>query len=171
MAVDNMTPEEALAELADISVRVDDFVTGTDPKDVFEDVDQSLQAWDTIDNMLAVLNVLKRELSTVVAEIVPEQYTTADGFEIHTVATKTEKWDGAGVLNALGQNMVDAESGEVVRAVPIETLSDVLPAVTGTATSSKWKIRGLLAHLPSVDQYHSYEYKKAQVRRGPKPKR
>jgi hypothetical protein len=163
---DTMTPTEQLLALQE---QVDELLDEIRPAE-FPDVDETLKCWAIVDEIITDLSVLRSEMSNIAAKIIPIGYTTEDGeLEVHTVTPTNTKWDGHGILNALGVPLIDQNSGEVIRAVPVDVLQDVLPACGKGATSSKWKITKLKDHIV-IDPYLTTDYKAASVKYGERPK-
>jgi hypothetical protein len=84
---------------------------------------------------------------------------------VHRTLPKTEKWDGAGVLHALSQTMIDS-NGEMVAAIPYDTARAVIPACGDGQTSSKWKMGELRKAIPNAREFREVEWGEAQIARG-----
>lgn len=163
-----MTPHEAATWLRMLETSLANDLAQLDPDD-WDDVDNTIDAWDTLDRIRAMIAVHVRDLSTRAAKLLPTaEYDAATG-TYHKTTPRTEKWDGFGVVGALGEPFIDADTGELVRAVPVDVLREVLPACGPGATSSKWKRRALAAHM-DVERYSTVEWGTPVVVRGPKPK-
>lgn len=66
-------------------------------------------------------------------------------------------WRGWSLLDALAEDRVDVNTGEVVRAVDVELLRAVLPACgSDESTSSKWNASAVKRYVP-LDLFRSGE--------------
>lgn len=62
-------------------------------------------------------------------------------------------WDGQGLMLRISREMIDTESGEIVRSIPLEVAKLCLPQAT--APSATWKAQGLQASGIDPDDYRS----------------
>ena len=159
-----MTPEQYLRRLAFLATQVDSLHTDID----WDNVDEHVDAWDQLDRLHGDLMVLIRQHSVELAAKLPLEYLHPRAGVIHTTTETRVAWDGAGVLEALTENLIDPNTGEIVPAVATTTLSDVIPAAKQGRRSSKWSISGLRAAGVDPDEYRATSFGDRLLRRGPK---
>jgi len=112
--------------------------------------------WAEADQIQRELGVWVRDLAV---ELGGRLADYPDGFDHPTLGTldarhpaQSTQWDGAAVLSGLSQPLVDG-NGEIVEAVPTETLVRVVPGITHRGkpgTSSRWKV----SELPEALKKH-----------------
>jgi len=116
------------------------------------DLNELVHVWNLLDSARTILTAsMTRWAHAAGAALADVDYDPragldVDGVLVHHVQRSRDEWNGAKVLDLLARPVVDPETGEVTEAVPRSTLDDVLPAVTGGATSSRWKRTGLKQH-------------------------
>ena len=98
-------------------------------------------------------------------------YETATGDVVHLGAGYApERYRGRQLVHALATTMATRD-GELLPAVPVDVLLDVLPGCADDdATSSKWRTTGLRRQLG--DDWRRYRSKDAApqvIKRGPRP--
>jgi len=133
-----------------------------------DDVNAAVALWDSLDRLIGNLMILRRDHAIVLARRIPDQYTAPVGngtVTVHRNLPKTEKWNGAGVLLALSQTMIDS-NGEMVAAIPYDTARKVIPACGDGQTSSKWKMGELRKAIPNATEFRDVEWGEAQIARG-----
>jgi hypothetical protein len=143
-----------------------------DPEWGPEDRDAATETWDRIDRIIGNLRILLRDQGLALARRTDDEHTavTANGaVTIHRHVESSEKWDGWSVLQALAEEVIDRD-GELIGAVRLDTLQEVLPAVGQGQTSSKWKMGGLAKILPNAKDYRKVDYGAALIARGPLPR-
>lgn len=111
----------------------------------------------------AVRNALYPDAIDALADLgVPEGGTAATPYAWGVRRTTVRKpgrveWSGWALCDGLAQDVVDKGTGELVRAVPVDVLRDVLPACgTQRLTSSRWRLEGLQGRVP-IDAYRRQE--------------
>ena len=165
-----MTPQELSDRIAAVLLEGDDM--DRDPRDWGRaDLDVAGEVWDRLDRLIIDLTILRRDHAVVLAHRIDDQQTlyTRDGFvTVHRDLPRSEKWDGHGVIGELADPMV-TKDGDIIDAVPVDVLRDVLPACGPGATSSKWKVTALRQVLPSADEYREVTYGDTIIARGPIP--
>jgi len=145
-------------------------MTGVDPADI--DTDELAVIWDQVDRLTSELAVWVRDLAVEFGDRInalpDRQYEHAVIGPVTVRVNRTEKWDGRGVLAALTHDVIDLGTGEHIDAVRVDTLAQVLPAVTEGQTSSRWKVSGLRAvlgdHAP--DRYRTVKHSRPIAVRG-----
>lgn len=97
-------------------------------------------------------------------------YETATGDVVHLApGYAPERWRGHDVIAELAERFVSAD-GEVVQAVDVGVLVDVLPGCNAPElTSSKWRTTGLRRHLPDWRRYRSRDDAPLVIKRGARP--
>jgi hypothetical protein len=148
-----------------LATAVDDLGT-TEPPD---DRDDLIAAWDRLEQIHRELGVIVRDYATRAGDMLDggEYIHPAIG-PVHAAQTKSERWRGYHLVDRLARPLVDTDTGEIVPAVSVRVLRDVLPACGGEdQTSSRWRTTGLRG-LVDVDQYRTVEYGPAMIRRGPR---
>lgn len=66
-----------------------------------------------------------------------------------------DRWEGHKLLAALARHVADPSTGEMIRAVPLDVLRDVVPGcASDNLTSSRWRITSLRSY---VDPYNYVE--------------
>lgn len=165
-----MTPQELSDRIAAVLLEVTTWTA--DPRDWGRaDLDGAGEVWDRLDRLIIDLTILRRDHAVVLAHRIDDQQTlyTRDGaVTVHRDLPRSEKWDGHGVIGELADPMV-TKDGDIIDAVPVDVLRDVLPACGPGATSSKWKVTALRQVLPSADEYREVTYGDAIIARGPIP--
>ena len=168
-----MTPQELSDRIAAVLVEVAQWTI--DPRDWGRsDLDGAVEVWDRLDRLMTDLAVLRRDHAVVLARRIDNEakaYTRDGSIVIHRDIPRNERWDGHRVIGELAAPLVDTTTGEMVQAVPIDVLRDVLPACGQGATSSKWKITALRKVLQNPEDFREVDYGDAVIARGPLPSR
>jgi hypothetical protein len=134
-----------------------------------DDVDAATEAWDRIDRLITNLGILRRDLAIALARRTDDEHTavTAGGLvTVHRRVETSEQWDGAGVLMALAEEVIDRD-GELIGAIRLDVAQRVLPACGPGQTSSKWKLSELRQVIPKADEYRKVQRGAALIARGP----
>lgn len=97
-------------------------------------------------------------------------YETVFGDVVHLApGYAPERWRGHDVIAELAERFVSAD-GEVVHAVDVGVLCDVLPGCNAPElTSSKWRTTGLRRHLPDWHRYRHRDDAPLVIKRGSRP--
>lgn len=138
------------------------------------DVDECIGIWNALDEAMGALrtrvNRWALETGAALADIEydAKQGYTAYDVTVHHYQPTRHRWNGAKVLDNLECKYVDPETGETVYAVRRDVLDDVLPAVTGGATSSNWRAPKLAEHGVNVAAVRETEWLDPIVKLGPK---
>ena len=146
--------------------------SGPDPQ---LDIETLAERWLQLRQAHRQLGVLINEYETIVGSKLDRlDYDPTEGYEIageriHHSFPSTDRWQGRQLLSDLGIDVVDRDTGEQLRAVPVEVLTQIVPG-TGSdeLTSSSWSVRGL--HNLGVDptDYRTREWKPPKARYGVK---
>lgn len=93
-------------------------------------------------------------------------FVSATGAVVHLDrGYSTEKWRGHALAEVLGRDLIDRETGEVVRAVPVETFRRAVPGCADPElTSSRWRVTGLQGI--DLDRYRTRAETPDVIRRG-----
>lgn len=124
--------------------------TGGGVIDLWLDVDEEHSALSMIRGELAIDAALAaRALLEERGEPVRADLETPSGRIIHLrPGSRSSMWRGYDLVGALAIRYVDHDTGEVVHAVPVPVLHDVLPGCsTPELTSSRWTMTGLKRHM------------------------
>ena len=150
-----------------------ELVEQIDPPDPDTDLDDLCDTWDMLDTIARTLAVHVRTWNTAAADRLAEtDYDPKHGFQshggviVHHRQTSTDRWDGERVLAALAHDIIEPSTGELVPAVPVEVLADVVPAIRGK--SSRWLVGGLRVHGLDPDKYRERQWSAPTMSRGPK---
>jgi hypothetical protein len=138
-----------------------------------DDLDGAIEVWDRLDRLITDLTIIRRDHAVTLAHRISDEHTgtTRSGpVTVHRDTPRSERWDGHGLLGELAEQMITAD-GEIVDAVPVDVLRDVVPACAQGQTSSKWKVTELRKVLPKPEDFREVEYGIAIVARGPVPGR
>lgn len=156
--------------IADLHEAID-ALASTPPADG-DPVGHRVDMWHALQDAARTLGVVVREWSTAAGDSLADiEYDRKQGWKspggvvVHHAQSATDEYDGRAVLSALGDMLVDTDTGERVEAVPVSVLADVLPAIN--AKSSKWRARGLNAHGVDPDRYRKRQWGAPQVKIGP----
>jgi hypothetical protein len=135
-----------------------------------DDLDALIDVWDALDIAHRVLGVIARDYSTAIADRLDgQEYTHQRVGPLHPEQSRREQWRGHDLIAVLAQPVADTDTGQVIDAVPVDTLRAVLPAcATDRETSSRWKVSGLRDRGVDVDRYRAVEYGTPVLRRGVK---
>lgn len=140
-------------------------------------MDTLAEAWVLLEQARANLDVLCRDLSNRVGVILADaDYDPKEGYRLssgtvisHYQPAVQERWQGRALLRNLSSEMVEPATGEVVPAVPLSVLTEILPGVgTDEQTSSKWKTTGLKNIDVNPDDYRTRQWAEPRVKLGPK---
>jgi len=135
------------------------------------DEDTAILVWDLLDQFTAFSRMVAFRHASLLAKRVPTEYEHPTVGKVHVDTDSKVKWDGASVLSALSIRMADTETGDIMDAVPTDTLRKVLPAVKPGNTSSRWNKSGLTAAGIQPGMYCETEWGAKVLRRGPKYRR
>lgn len=164
-----MTPDEAAKDLAAVQADLER-IDQAQPDDW--PIDDALVVWEILDRVCQLARMVLYRHGCVLAARLPDEYDHHEIGKVHTQVESKVKWDGAAVLNALSQPMVNQETGEKdVPAVRLDILRKVLPAVQPGNTSSRWNKSGLTAAGIQPGMYSETEWGSKVLRRGPKYRR
>ena len=157
---------DIITELADLAARI------PQPDDT-TNLDHLIDMWDALDTITKTLAAHTRNYNTAAADRLAEtDYTPKDGYQshggviVHHTQRPSDQWDGQRLLSKLAVNVVETATGELVQAVPVEVLEDVIPAVTGK--SSRWLVKGLELHGINPNQYRERSWGHPTISRGGK---
>jgi hypothetical protein len=168
-----VTPQELSDRIAGVLVEVAQW--SADPRDWGRpDLDGAVEVWDRIDRLMTDLAILRRDHSVTLARRINNEQTayTRDGsITIHRDVPRNERWDGHRVLGELAIPLVDATTGEMVEAVPVDIARAVIPACVEGQTSSRWKVTELRKIGLQPETFREVDYGDAVVARGPLPSR
>ncbi len=134
-----------------------------------DDVDAVTEAWDRVDRLITNLGIIRRDLAIALARRTSDEHTaiTAGGLvTVHRRVETSEQWDGAAVLMALAEEVIDRD-GELIGAIRLDVAQRVLPACGPGQTSSKWKLTELRQAIPKADEYRKVQRGAALIARGP----
>ena len=155
-----------LAELLHLVETIDQPTDNTDLNDLCD-------TWDILDTIARTLSVHVRTWNTAAANRLAEtEYDPKTGYQshggviVHHRQTSTDRWDGERVLSALAHETIDPATGEMVPAVPVEVLADVVPAISGK--SSRWLVGGLKVHGLDPNKFRERQWGVPMISRGGK---
>lgn len=147
--------------------------------------DDVVQLWIDTADLAALLDVvlsqLTSEASLIVADLLAEagqspraDYATKRGDVVHLQRrTAREKWRGYDLLGALAINVHDMNTGEAVRAVPLDVARRAVAGCrTPELTSSRWSVTGVGVEL--TRRYRTQEEQPDRItlgERNPHPRR
>jgi len=159
-----------MIDLAALSELVDQL---DDPNDDTDDLDDLIDTWDMLDTIARNLTVHVRTWNTAAANRLADLdydpkhgYQSHGGVIVHHRQTSTDRWDGERVLSALAHDIIEPATGELVPAVPVEVLADVIPAIRGR--SSRWLVKGLEVHGLDPDRFRERQWGVPTISRGGK---
>jgi len=156
---------EALQRVGALDLEINDL--DIDANWARQDLDYAVELWDRLDKLITNAMIRRREHAVILARRIDGDYTTADGaITVHRTIETSHQWDGHGLLGALAKPLVDTDTGEVIKAIPLNTARDVIPACGEGATSSKWKITEVRKRL-NPEGFHNVEYGSAIIAKGP----
>jgi len=121
-----------------------------------------------------VLKLLHEDASDRVFTEIPDvswTYTSSVGEPVHLArGYAAERWSGYELADRLAVDVVDPETGELLRAVPVEVVRRHVPGcATADTTSSKWRTTGLAELVPDWRRYRSRDEAPLVLRRGERP--
>ena len=141
-------------------------------------IDLWIWAKHAVDRLAVAVRAIGAEAAVTVADLNAargrgprEEYVTATGNVVHLApgSSRTE-WQGYAFVNVLADPLVDPETGEVVRAVPVDVLRRVVPGCGAPhLTSSKWNISAIPPGI--VAQYRRTEPVPDVIREGERVRR
>ena len=133
-----------------------------------------LQEWDAIQEAETMLRERRRRWELAAGSALADvDYDPRQGYDFGGRDTvwhyqpRSDKWNGEGVLDDICRDLIDPATGEQTTGLTRDVLDQVLPAVTGGATSSKWKTTALPKRV--VDRRRSSDWKDPVVKLGRKP--
>lgn len=105
--------------------------------------------------LLDDLAIVDREVEDLLAPVIPRGGLPMLGIGVvnRRAAYRAESWHGEMLLTDLSRPLVDPESGEVVKALPLDVAKDLLPQAS--STSAKWKTTHMAKHGIDPDNYRT----------------
>lgn len=153
-----MTLDEVIREASYVSLWLSQLRSADD---VLDPTDR-INVWLVVDDLAAELALTLRDLlndatlALVDLDIEPGE-TFHAGHDVVVMGRRSvgsDKWAGWALCGALAQQLVDPETGEQIRAVPLDVMrSTVAGCADDALTSSKWRVTAL-RQLVDVERYH-----------------
>lgn len=139
-----------------------------------DDLDGLALRWLRLRTLRDQLAVLVTDFEhNVGAKLSDMPYEPTDGYRlpngqlVHHNYSSTDRWQGRQLLHDLGMPAVDPASGEMISAVPVKVLEQIVPGTaTDALTSSNWSTRGLQNLGIDPEDYRTREWKPAKARTG-----
>jgi hypothetical protein len=136
-----------------------------------------ISLWLDVDHLHRELSAALRRLAEDAAEAVLAavgeggEWESAEGELVHlTRGYAKERWAGFDLVDRLAAPLIDGETGEFVRSVPVDVLRRFIPGCADPELgSSKWRTTGLAEIVPDWRRYRSRESAPWVLRRGGKP--
>jgi hypothetical protein len=153
-----MNFDDALHELTRTSSYAYALITNEDVMAPAERIDLWIVARDVLDELAIAVRHLQTDATLALADlgVKPGGLHPAMGGIVKrgTRRVGTDQWAGHALVGALGVDLVNPATGEIVRAVPVEVVREVVPGcATEELTSSRWRATGLRGRV-DVDRFH-----------------
>jgi len=112
-----------------------------------------IRAWrhgeEALRSLAVVVGQMRWDATDALAQLGEDQLGTDLGPVHMGWRPGRQEWRGYELLDRLGMKVIDPMTGEMVDAVPVDVLRDVLPACSKPeTTSSRWSTTGLDRWLP-----------------------
>lgn len=133
--------------------------------------------WQDVREAVGQLAIVVRDIETDATEALVEITRETGDDELETIlgpvyvglTSPTERWRGYDLLGALSSPVVDAATGELIRAVPLDVLRDVVAGCASEdLTSSKWRKTAVKRHL-DFRRYYDRDEPRPIIRAGRRP--
>lgn len=131
--------------------------------DVVMTPDERINLWLVLDDLADELRMVLRDLETdatlaLVDLDVPEGRVYNAGHDVVTMGRRQvggDKWAGWALCGALAVEMIDPDTGEMIRAVPLDVVRSTVPGCADDAlTSSRWRVTALRQLVDDAERYH-----------------
>jgi hypothetical protein len=167
MSTDNATDTTNIDRLLAVIAEATGYLDAREPAGPTERIRRWQAAAAVLDNLSVVVGQMAADALDAMHQLGRLEASTDLGPVHIGKGYAKDEWRGYELLGVLAERVVHPDTGEVVEAVPVEVLRDVIPACSDPEhTSSKWKATALKARGINVRQFREQHDAPDVIRRG-----